>query len=71
MYALLQAAFPDSAAVASSVDNALPYLTMQLSNDEKMALGYQLNDTIKNCFYDGKPCDMKRYNTLNSKKCIS
>lgn len=61
---MLKIAFPDSASIASSVDNVLPYLTMQLTEPEKIALGYQLNETILTCYYDGKPCDMIRFNNL-------
>lgn len=60
-FILLKAAFPDSAAIASSIDNVLPYIMMQLTDAEKAALGYQLNDTVIKCFYDGKPCEIQKY----------
>lgn len=34
---------------------------MGLNDSEKMAMGYQLNETVKSCFFDGKPCDIEKY----------
>lgn len=56
----LQEALGDSTSLSTTISDSLPYMLSSLSDSAKIALGYQINDTIKTCFYNQQPCNMQR-----------